>query len=119
MKAHFCTSLSLAAITATLAALTSARAANSPVVSWSVACTDSSGDEICTDVQMPDFQADTATFALPALQPAMGDAARIQFSGFVEAEGRWFPHNSDDGVIRKLFGSLALESRLSFDQVCT
>jgi hypothetical protein len=179
MKARFCTSLSLAAITATLAAPSGARAANSPILNirqgaftadthrvvfdmaqlpdaaptlsqtatgWRVAFTDSHGAEIRTDVQMSDAQQIKRTFflpktkdkparlvmdfeavpvktteaqiaalfGLPALQPAAGDEARVQLSGFVEAEGRWFPRDSDDGVIRTLFGSLALEPSLKF-----
>ncbi len=55
-----------------------------------------------------------ALFGLPALQPAAGNDSRLQISGFVEAEGRWFPRSSDDGVMRRLFGALAIEPRLKF-----
>jgi hypothetical protein len=179
MKASFSASLSLAAITAALAAPNSARAAQVSVLNirqgnfsadihrvvfdmaqlpqgapslshtadgWRVALTNNDGDTIYTDVDVPngkqikrtfflpktkdkparlvmDFEAAAtqtteaqiaSLFGLPAFQPASGDAQRLQLSGFVEAEGRWFPRASDDGVIRKLFGALAIEPSLKF-----
>ncbi len=184
MKAYFCTSLSLAALTAALAAPGTARAAGSSVLNirqgafthhthrvvfdmatlpqaapdvvqtnggWRVSFNDSNGHIVNTDVQVPgnqtvkrtfflprssskparlvlDFEpADAAPvptkttqqqidalFGLPAMQPAAGNDARLILSGFVEAEGRWFPKSSDDGVIRSLFGALAIEPSLKF-----
>ncbi len=53
-------------------------------------------------------------FGLPAWQPAAGEAAALTFSGFVEAEGRWFPKDSADGASDKVFGSIAAEPSLKF-----
>jgi hypothetical protein len=184
MKAHLRTSLSLAAITATLVAPGSTRAAASSVLNirqgaftdtthrvvfdmamlpqaapdvvhtnsgWRVSFQTSDGHIVNTDVKVPDDQTIKRTFflpktstkparlvldfeqaaalpvpvkttqqqidalfGLPALQPAAGNDARLQFSGFVEVEGRWFPKSSDDGVIRSLFGALAIEPSLKF-----
>jgi hypothetical protein len=61
-----------------------------------------------TEAQIADL------FGLPALAPAAGDAPLLQFSGMVEAEGRWFPKASDDGVTRRFFGSLAAEPSVKF-----
>lgn len=36
-------------------------------------------------------------------------------SGFVEGEGRWFPRNSDEGIGKHLYGSVAAEPSLRFD----
>jgi hypothetical protein len=179
MKVRFSTSLSLAALTATLTAPEDARASQSSILNirqgnfsadihrvvfdmsqlpqaapslshtatgWRIAITNSDGDKINTDVHVPDakqikrtfflpktkdkparlvmdFEAAPtkttpeqieALFGLPAIQPASGEVQRLQLSGFAEAEGRWFPRASDDGVIRKLFGSLAVEPSLKF-----
>ncbi len=59
-----------------------------------------------TEAQIADL------FGLPALSPTAGESDVLQFSGFVEAEGRWFPKRSDDGITRTFFGSLAAEPML-------
>jgi hypothetical protein len=61
-----------------------------------------------TEAQIADL------FGLPNLAPAAGDAAGLQFSGFIEAEARWFPRSSDDGVTRTFFGSIAAEPSVKF-----
>jgi hypothetical protein len=55
-----------------------------------------------------------AVYGAPEWQPQADSQNPLQFSGMIEAEGRWFPKSSDDGVVRKLFGSLAIEPRLQF-----
>jgi hypothetical protein len=39
-------------------------------------------------------------------------ASTVQLSGFIEAEARWFPKTSDDGIVRTFFGSVAAEPKL-------
>lgn len=42
-------------------------------------------------------------------------SAKGPLSGFIEVEGRWFPDDSDDGVNRNWYGSVAAEPTLRFD----
>lgn len=47
-------------------------------------------------------------------EPAPVESDRM-LTGFVELEGRWFPRESDDGVDRRFYGSVAVEPSLRWD----
>lgn len=68
-----------------------------------------------TPEPVPDPAPVASPIGSPASAPPPPPASRIRLSGYVEAEGRWFPRTSDDGVTNKTFGSFAAEPSLRID----